>query len=311
MVLFKDLNKGSTDVLTKDFPHDKTWDVEFKHSNKNPEFTQNAFVAASGGLDASSTVRYVIKDTTLEGKLGNTGAGHVDVKFGLDKFVRGLTVGAKNERRIGKTVADVFSISSEYYSPSFHGKAVVEPITASWAVNGVASYKRSDIGNLMIGGDVSGGMESSSIKYAVGAAYIGEDKGTDCRWTVSLKTAPQDGNAFGKLYGNVHVTTLNKPGNNAKDIVSNTTPGPAELAAEVQYSLIDQKTALSFGGKWYTDSTRNNFFKSKLNADGKVVVSMTHKMSDLMTATLGVQLDGMKASHPDTLKYGLKFKVTA
>jgi len=306
MVLFKDLNKASTDILTKDFPHDKTWDVEFKHSNKNPEFTQNAFVAATGGLDTSSTVKYVVKDATLEGKLGNSGAGHVDLKFRLDSFVKGLTVGARNERRTGKTVADVFSVSSEYYSPSFHGKLQVEPLAASWSVNGVASYKKPDLGNIMVGGDVSGGMEPSSVKYALGAAFVGEDSGSDCRWMVSLKTAPQDGAAFGKLFGNVHVATL-KSGNGINSAV----PGPAELAAEVQYSLLDQKTALSFGGKWYTDSSRHNFFKSKLNADGKVVLSMTHKLSDLVTATLGVQLDGMKASHPDTLKYGLKFRVTA
>jgi len=308
MVLFKDLNKASADLLNKDFPHDKTWDMEFKHSNKNPEFTQNAFVASTGGLDTSSTVKYVVKDATVEGKLGNSGAGHVDLKFGLDKFVKGLTLGARNERRTGKTVADVFSVSSEYFAPNFHGKVTVEPVTASWSVNGVAAYKKPDIGNILVGGDVSGGMEPSSIKYALGAAFIGEDKQTDCRWTVSLKTLPLDGAAFGKLCGNVHVASL-KSGNSGG--LQSATPGPAELAAEVQYSLLDQKTAVCFGGKWYTDSSRQNFFKSKLNADGKVVLSMTHKLSDLLTATLGVQLDGMKASHPDTLKYGLKFRVTA
>jgi len=304
MVLFKDINKSSSDILNKDFPHDKTWDIEFKHSNKNPQFTQNAAVASSGAMEASSTIKYVVKDATIEGKFGNTGAGFVDVKLAMDNFVKGLTFGARNERRTGKAASDVLQFSSEYFSPAFHGKLQVEPVSASWALNGVATYKNEDFGRFKIGGEVSGALEMSSLKYAVGGAFVGEDKMTDSFWTVSVKTAPQDGAVFGKLYGNVHVAAL-------KSATSGTSPGPAELGAEVQYSFVDQKTSLSFGGLWYLDATRDNFIKSKLNADGKVNVSMTQKLSEIVSATLGVQFDGLKGSHADNMKYGLKLRVRA
>jgi len=301
MVLFKDLNKSSVDGLTKDFPHDKPWDVEFKHSSKNPQFTQNACVSAAGGFDSSSTLKYFVKDSTVEAKLANNGGGHVDFKLGLDQYVKGLTFGTRAERRAGKAAADVLSFSSEYKAPSLHGKFQVEPFSASWAANAVASYKKMDVGNFQVGGEASGALDVSSLKYAVGAAFVGETKTGDCQWTLSVKTAPQEGATFGKLFGNIHVATL-KPLNSS---------GPAELSAEVQHSLIDQKTAISFGGLWYTDASKNSYVKAKLNQDAKLDFSVTQKLSELVTATLGTQMDSLKGAHPDILKYGLKLKVTA
>jgi len=301
MVLFKDLNKASVDGLTKDFPHDKPWDVEFKHSSKNPQFTQNASVSAGGLFDSSSTLKYFVKDSTVEGKLANSGGGHVDFKLGLDKYVKGLTFGAKAERRAGKAVADALSVSSEYTSQSLHGKFQMDPFSASWTANAVASYKKADVGNFRFGGEVSGGLDVSTLKYAVGGAFVGESKASDCQWTLSVKTAPQDGAAFGKLFGNVHVASLKQ----------STNSGPAELSAEVQHSLIDQKTSIAFGGLWYTDATKNSFVKAKLNQDAKLDFSVTQKLSDLVTATLGTQMDSLKGAQPETLKYGLKLKLTA
>jgi len=303
-VLFKNLNKSSKDVLTKDFPLEKPWEIEFKHSSKNPQFTQNASTSASGVLDSASTIKYVVKDTTFEGKVANNGGGHVDAKILMDKYVKGLNFQARAERRAGKATSDVVSLTSEYCSPCFHGTVRVQPVSASWGVDGVATYKKQDVGQLHVGGDVSGGLDVSSLKYAVGAAFVGQNPSSDCLWTVSVKTAQQEGNQFGKVLGNIHVSSL-KP-------TAGMGAAPAELSAEVQYSLVDSKTSVVFGGLWYTDLTKRSFFKAKLNQDAKVDLSMTHRLSDQVTATLGAQLDGLKASHPDqTVKYGFKLTCMA
>jgi len=301
MVLFKNINKSSKDVLTKDFPQDKPWDIEFKHSSKNPQFTQNASTSPSGGLDSASTIKYVVKNTTFEGKVANNGGGHIDVKVLMDNYVKGLNVQARAERRAGKAASDVVTLTSEYFAPCFHGTVRLQPESRSWGIDAVASYKKQDFGQLNVGGDVSGKLDVSSLKYAVGAAFAVQDVNSDCLWTVSLKTGQQEGNQFGKLFGNVHVASLKSPIGTA----------PAELSAEVQYSLIDYKTSVVFGGLWYTDLTKKNFFKAKLNQDAKVDLSMTHKLSDQVTATVGAQLDGLKAAHPETVKYGFKLACTA
>lgn len=96
-----------------------------------------------------------------------------------------------------------------------------------------------------------------------------------------FRSSHLDGNPLGKLTANVHAKA-NKL-------------GASEYAAEAEHLIASSKTNVSFGGMWYLDqpiegSLSKTFFKAKFSQDAQVATSLTHKLSDSLTATVGAQV---------------------
>lgn len=91
-----------------------------------------------------------------------------------------------------------------------------------------------------------------------------------------------NGSPLGKLTSNIHAKA-NKP-------------GASEYGAEINHTLADSKTNVSFVGMWYLDQasnmggTSNTFFKAKMSQDAHLAASLTHKFNESFTATFGAQV---------------------
>ncbi|KYK70678.1 eukaryotic porin protein [Toxoplasma gondii TgCatPRC2] len=290
MVLFKDLNKSCADLLTKGYPHEKAWDLEYKYKSKNPEIVNTASVSPAGAFDASSKLKYCVSDVTTEVKMMAMGKSTIDVKYAAPKL-KGLTLGAKFDRRGDKTSKDSLDIVAEYKLPTIHSFFSVNPLASSFNFGNVVEYTA-----FRIGSEVSGKFDASAMKYAVGASYTGVASKAG-EFTLSLKTAPSGDAMFGRMIGSVHgKTTDNKS---------------AELAAEVDCNLLDGRTNIQFGGLWYLNDKKDTFLKAKLTQNARVSVALTHKVCDYVSATIGSQIDVSKPSNPDAVKHGLKLEICA
>lgn len=290
MVLFRDLNKPSADLLSKGYPHDKAWDLEYKYKSKNPEIVNTASVGSGGAFDASSKLKYCVNDVTTEIKMMATGKSTVDVKYAAQKL-KGLTLGAKFDRRGEKSSKDSLDVSAEYKHPTFHSFFSVNPLSSSFNLGNVIEYNA-----FRLGGEVTGKLDSLSMKYSLGAAYSGSASKAGV-FSVCLKTAPQGEAIFGRLIGNIHGKTSEKKS--------------TELAAEVDYSFIDRRTSIQFGGLWYLNDQKDTYLKAKLNQNARMSVALTHRVCDYVSATIGSEIDVTKPSNPDAVKHGLKLEICA
>lgn len=111
------------------------------------------------------------------------------------------------------------------------------------------------------------------------------------------RRAPHGDAIFGRLIGHVHGKTMETK--------------PTELAAEVDYNVLDGRTNIQFGGLWYLNDQRDTFFKAKLSQNARMSVALTHKVCDYVSATIGSQIDVTKPSNPDAVKHGLKLEICA
>ncbi|PFH37740.1 eukaryotic porin protein [Besnoitia besnoiti] len=290
MVLFRDLNKASADLLTKGYPHEKAWDLEYKYKSKNPEIVNTASVSPGGAFDASSKLKYCVSDVTTEVKMMATGKSTIDVKYAAPKM-KGLTLGAKFDRRGEKTSKDSLDISAEYKLPTFHSFFSVNPISSSFSLGNVVEYNA-----LRVGSEVSGKLDASAMKYALGASYTGAASKAGV-FTVSVKTAPHGDAVFGRMIGNVHGKTMDNKS--------------TELAAEVDYNIVDGRTNIQFGGLWYLNDQKDTYLKAKLSQNARMSVALTHRVCDYVSATIGSQIDVTKPSNPDAVKHGLKLEISA
>ena len=85
----------------------------------------------------------------------------------------------------------------------------------------------------------------------------------------------------------------------------------AELAAEVEYSIPENKTNITFGGLWYMNDEKDTAIKSKISQHGTLAVAVTHKLCSYLHATVGTQLDVSKGQNAENVKYGVKIDVIA
>lgn len=304
MVLFKDLTKLSTDLLEKDFPHEKALEVEHRYRGKNPQFTNSASVSPGGVTDASSTVKHQSGDVTAELKVTASGSSTVDLRY-EGPHVKGLALGTRFERKNGKAMTDSVEMTSEYRrSEQFHGKLLFQPMTRFYRACAVLGYMGS--GTCRVGAELSGkGLELSALKYAVAGTYSRNDP--TGHWLFALKTAPHGDKALGKIICNVYGRS-----NGVSGSPSMPPRLPTELAAEAQHSLVDGKTVLAFGGRWYIGTeNRDTQLKAKCTHDAKVSVVLSHRFSENLTAALGTQVDAMNFKEGESLRYGLKLNVTA
>lgn len=291
MVLFRDLNKASADLLGKGYPHEKAWDLECKYKSKNPEIINTASVSPGGGFDASSKMKYCIKDVTTEVKMMANGKSTIDVKYSTPKL-NGLTLGTKFDRRGEKTSKDCLDVSAEYYSPAFHSFFSVNPFASSFNLSSVFQYN-----TVRLGSELHGKFDMSSLKYAVGAAYTGvASRGGE--FTVCLKTAPQGDGSFGRVIGSVHGRTSDRQ--------------PTELAAEVDYNVLEGGRAnIQFGGLWYLNPQSDTFLKAKLSQNARLSFALSHRICDFVCATIGSQVDVTRPSSPEAVKHGMKLEICA
>lgn len=292
MVLFKDIGKPASDLLKKGFPHDKPWDLEYKYKSKNPQIVNTAGVNAVGGFDASSTLIYTTGDATAEVKVVSAGRSYVDLSYKIPQLPS-LIISTKYERLGDKAAADTFDFSTEYIAPRFHSLFNVNPVLKTFMSSGTFSYDR-----FRFGGEVSGKLDASGIKYAVGASYTAPTTATKGGyWMAAIKTAPAGSMMFGKIIANMNGKSLEGRG--------------AELAAEIEYNIPDNKSNITFGGMWYMNDEKDTVLKSKISQNGLLAVAVTHKLCTYLHATVGTQLDVSKAQNADNVKYGVKIDVSS
>ncbi|KAL8454671.1 hypothetical protein Emag_001379 [Eimeria magna] len=279
-------------LLKKGFPHDKAWDLEYKYMSKNPQITNTAGVNALGGFDASSTLVYCAGDATAEVKVLSAGRSYVDVSYAIPQ-VPNLKISTMYERKGEKAGADAFDISTEYVAPRFHSLFNVNPFLRTFTTSGTFTYDR-----FRFGGEVSGKLDASGIKYAVGASYAAPTTGAKSGyWLAAVKTAPAGSMMFGKILGAVHGKSFEGRG--------------AELAAEIEYNIPDNKSNITFGGMWYMNDEKDTVVKSKISHNGLLAVAVTHKVCSYLQATVGTQLDVTKGQSADNVKYGVKIDVSS
>lgn len=102
---------------------------------------------------------------------------------------------------------------------------------------------------------------------------------------------------FGKILASVNGKSLEGRG--------------AELAAEIEYNIPDNKSNITFGGMWYMNDEKDTVLKSKISQNGLLAVAVTHKLCSYLQATVGTQLDVSKAQNADNVKYGVKIDVAS
>ena len=85
----------------------------------------------------------------------------------------------------------------------------------------------------------------------------------------------------------------------------------AELAAEVEYNIAENKSNISFGGLWHLSEEKDTIVKSKISQNGLLAVALSHRLCSNLQATIGTQLDVTKAQNADNCKYGIKIDVVS
>jgi len=293
MVLFKDLNKSSKDLLIKDFPHETPWDLEYKYKGDNINLTNTANVSIAGGLDASTLVKYTQCNVTSEIKVTSGGGAVWDLKQ-VDTFIEGLSLGSRFERKSNKAMNDSLELSAEYVKDLIHSKLTISPLSPYFNISTCLSQGK--LGQCKLAAEISGGADLASVRYSLGASYT--QKCLSNTWTFTVKTMPTSDAVFGKVIANIYGNTLKYK-------------TPREIGAEISYSLLDGKSFISFGGLWHLNNSLDTFVKAKVSQDARVALSLTHKFSDAMSATLGTQIDGKNPSNPEALKYGIKLNLSA
>eukprot|EP00921_Rhytidocystis_pertsovi_P001006 GHVQ01001707.1.p1 GENE.GHVQ01001707.1~~GHVQ01001707.1.p1 ORF type:complete len:304 (+),score=55.33 GHVQ01001707.1:167-1078(+) len=298
MVLFKDIAKKSSDFLTRDFPHDKPWDVETKCRKGNPQFINCATATAAGGVDATSSIKYAKKPITSEIKVTSGGGALVDVSCSVSKYVEGLSLGTRWERKnTTKASVDSGDISCEYEKGRLHSRAVFNPLFTTFNASSVVTCKAFNNtttgggkGDLVsMGGELNGGVDLSSVKYTVGAAYS-QRAASQSQWSLVLRTYGDMTRGLDRVVCNIHTKT---------DV-----PAVSEMGVEVKHTLADSKTNMQFGAAWDLNPTTS--VKARIGNDAQLAVALSTKFSEELTGVLGVQMDTTKLSNPDSLKYGLK-----
>ncbi|CDJ57278.1 porin, putative [Eimeria maxima] len=287
MVLFKDIGKPASDLLKKGFPHEKPWELEYKYKSKNPQIINTAGITGMSAFEASSALVYSAGDATAELKVFSAGRSYVDLSYKVPQLPN-LILSSKYERKGDKSGLDVFDFSTEYVAPRFHSILNVNPVMRTFVSSGTFSYDR-----FRFGGEVSGKLDAGGMKYAVGASYTGQTPGNKGgSWMAAVKTL-----MFGKIIGSVNGKSLDGRG--------------AELAAEIEYNIPENKSHITFGGLWYMNDEKDTAIKSKISQNGLLAVAVTHKLCNYLHATVGTQLDVSKGQNADGVKYGVKIDVIA
>eukprot|EP00922_Rhytidocystis_sp_ex-Travisia-forbesii_P023198 GHVS01034064.1.p1 GENE.GHVS01034064.1~~GHVS01034064.1.p1 ORF type:complete len:302 (-),score=43.76 GHVS01034064.1:475-1380(-) len=296
MVLFKDFVKESSDLLNRDFPYDKPWDVEVKHKGGNAQFTNCASISAGPCLDAASTIKYTAQGVNTEIRVTPNGGALCDVNCSLSKYVEGLSLGSRLERKSGgKSVpSDSVDLSCEYESSRVHTRTQFNPIASTFVSSACITCNAPD--NVRVGGEVSGGRDMSALKYSVGTSYTKRIE-SDKLWTVALRSTGDLDRGVDKVLCNVHSST----GSNSKAHV-----GPTEMAMEVKHSVRDAKTGLTFGGLWHLNEDKKTSVKAKIAQDASLGLAVSHAFTPAVTGVLGMQVDTMKMSSAESVKYGVK-----
>lgn len=306
MVLFKDICKASTDLLTKDFPHDKPWDVEAKYEGDNTKFINCATISPTSNVDASTCMKYSSKSVKSELKIsefnGEMKGVLLDVSSSMRKYVEGLSLGTRLERKTkGKgTCSDTLDISCEYENPRVHARAQFNPLATTFSTSSCITCNRPY--NVHVGGEVSGGVDMSALKYNIGGAYTHKVSSIG-NWNVALTTCGSLDQGLDKMLCNVHTS-------NQKPLSDKPYIGPSEMAMEVKYSFVEAKTGVTFGGLWYLDQNKRTSLKAKVGGNANVALAISHMFSPAVTGILGMQVDTLKMSNADSVKYGLKLYCT-
>uniref|UniRef100_A0A0G4F9M1 Uncharacterized protein n=1 Tax=Chromera velia CCMP2878 TaxID=1169474 RepID=A0A0G4F9M1_9ALVE len=272
MVLFRDVNKASADVINRDFTHNVPIDLEVKSAAAPFSFTQCATITSA--VAANSTVRFADKAFSAEGKFFTNGNSTFDLKYTKADFYKGTLL--LNGRVDKKGTAFTPEVAADFSMKSAHAKFSLFP--TSMTFNGSALFCLS---KFKLGAEAAGSCDLSKVTFGLGGNY------SNGPMTFSVKTAPAGGTSLGKVIGNVHAK---------KDSV--------EIGAEMSYGLTDSKTSLAFGGRMQVN--KETAVKAKLADDGKVAMSLSHTFSPLISATMGAQFDGLNLGNSEALKYGAK-----
>ncbi|KAF8819874.1 eukaryotic porin protein [Cardiosporidium cionae] len=290
MVLFKDLNKEATDLLKKDFPLEKAWEVEHRYKGANPQITCNASVSPSKELDKSATLKYSLDKYFWELKLNTTTPSSCEVKYSLPQ-VKGLTLSSRYEFA-GKALKESLELGSEFSMERLHGKFQINPMTGLYNLSCVTS---ACPGSYFVGGEAKGNVDLSTFNCSFGASYF--NKTPRAEWAASIVTAPQGKTNFAVVKCHLRGKTV-------------AFKQPTHLFAEIQRNIIEGKSSLTFGGLWYLNDASDTFIKAKVSHEAKVAVALSHKFSESLSATVGTEVDTTKTGS-DSIKYGIRLSTSA
>lgn len=63
------------------------------------------------------------------------------------------------------------------------------------------------------------------------------------------------------------------------------------MGAQLAIKMPEEKTEMTIAANWLLDpKTKSTSIKARLDHEGKVATAITHKISDVMDITLGVQV---------------------
>lgn len=307
MVLFKDLNSSATDLLQRDFSHEKPWEVEFKHRAKNPVFTINSNLNDGSLVNATSTVKYTVPRGSLETRMGTAGTT-ADIQY-RTPYINELTLGVRYDRKnetinsasSPKLSLDTAEVSAEYVHPGYgpHVRFGFNPLFGNWNLSSTTGFVPAPNWMLRVGIESSGSTDWRQFQHSFGAALSQNTK--QLTWTSGIKSVPSNGHLFGNIVGNVFARA--------------SVPGAAEYGAEITHSIQTARTQVAFAGLWYLDQPvgggkSNMVLKMKMTHDAKIAAVLKHKFSDALTASLGAQVCAAGKS-PEATKCGVKIHLTA
>merc|ERR1712050_214941 len=134
-------------------------------------------------------------------------------------------MGGRFERKNGKAVSDSLELNCEYKkNEQFHGRVEFQPLTTSFKACAVVGVNNT----CRMGGHLAGkGIDFKSLKYSFGASYTKPEK--DSSWLLSIKTAPHDSAALGRIVANIHGRSM------SNSLSQSSARLPSELATEIQH----------------------------------------------------------------------------
>jgi hypothetical protein len=256
-VLFKDLNKRNSDLLTKDFPSEKrenkvNWTGE---TSSNVSFETSLLQKADGSILGTFTPKYRVRDynTTLTAELKTDKNYKVEAKID-DHFTPGLTTTVSAET-VKEDIKATVGVEYKHELATFtttvdYGRSEGSNLISS-AVVGTQGFQLGAQFNYFIGSS-----NDSSLKEFLSTASYGNDE--------------FDLGVYGKIINEKDSTIL---GANYFQRVNPDLLVGADVSFDTQN--VDSKPKLTAGAQYRIDS--ESLVKTKFDTDGKLGVSFSQK----------------------------------
>lgn len=285
----KQLNKESIDLLANDFPHGNKFEVEHSSISKTP-FLKSGLKVGSNSYSVFTSFKNNIYNTDNEIKFDNNGISLWDIKYKPTFFKDKVNICGKYSVKKNGKQADAFEVYGGYDTPELSLHTSVNVLNFYFKFINLCSHRK--LPNFKIGGQIEGDLDIRNFKYSIGASY--NQKYQENSYILSIFSSPVNNRFFGSLTFNLFLKNRN--------INSNA------VSIEVSQNIVEKKTNINVASLWkiHEDGT---YLKTKITNDTKVALSLTHKYNDLLTVTLGSQVDLSKLSQADNTKFGVKLSL--